>query len=191
MHCLMFKHMYDMKNTKNTQKPTSLWWDSVYIHILLGTPNGLIPTVSSASWRSACKRLFSACSSQTWQFSGMVWIVSIPPIGAQMSWMMALDETLKSFILMPQSAAPGQSKYFQPASCKTVRGRKLRLHKFTGWLGWKRNVDLKNLEECLNPSDPKSCTSALFASLSLMFWISSLQLSLYYFRSLEGFSLTL
>jgi hypothetical protein len=54
----------------------------------------------------------------------------------------------------------------------------------------KRDVDLKNLDECLNPSDPKSCTSALFASLSLMFWISSLQLFLYYFRSLEGFRVT-
>ena len=216
MHCLMFKHMYDMKNTKNTQKPTSLWWDSVYIHILLGTANGLIPTVSSASWRSASKRLFSACSAETWQCWGDG-LDSFNPI----HWLwhrwcfrfwMAVDEKLRSFILRPhmqkyadicrrwQLQKTGMkwkphlgslgSTFGLPASCKTVRGRKLRLHKFTRWLGLKRNVELKNLDQCLNPSDPKSCTSALFASLSLMFWISSLQLFLYYFRSLEGFRVT-
>ena len=135
----MLKHIYDMKTLKTPKHPPACG-GILYIYIFCWDPNGLIPTVSSASWRSASKRLFSACSAETWQCWGDG-LDSFNPI----HWLwhrwcfrfwMAVDEKLRSFILRPHyaeicrnmqkmttskdgnemEAAPGQSeKHFRPA----------------------------------------------------------------------------
>ena len=77
----MFQHIYDVRKHQRLVG----FCDPEWLH-----PNGF----GCASWRSASKRLFSACSAETWQLWGTV---SIPSIGAQMIFGMAVMMRIEEF----------------------------------------------------------------------------------------------